>query len=126
ICGYIFGGAWLGLCAGMLAAMTAANLIDANSIQRTIAGLHAAISASSPMSTAATSMDRFDTASFRGAATVLLAVGALIWLATVVWCVVAWGAFRRSFAVPRWRAWLATSIWIALVAAIVWLPLQLA
>jgi len=71
------------------------------------------------------SMERFDTASFRGAAMVLLVVGALIWLATAAWCVVAWGAFRRSFATPRWRAWLATSIWMALLAAIVWLPLQL-
>jgi len=123
ICAYVFAGAWLGLCVGLLAATTAVSLVDPGSLQRTLAALHAAIGA--PSLAPVSSMAGFDTAAFRGAATVLLGLAALILLATAVWCVVAWGAFRKSFATARWRAWLATSIWIALLAAIVWLPLQL-
>jgi len=120
---YVFGGAWLGWCAGAVVAVSAVQLIDASWLQRGLAGLHASMAASAPIPTP--SMERFDTAPMRGAAMVLLVLGALIWLATAVWCVVAWGAFRRSFAATRWQAWLATSLWITLVAAIVWLPLQL-
>ena len=122
ICAYIFGGAWLGLCAGAAVATTAVHLIDPDWVQRGLAGLHASLAASAPLPMP--SMARFDTAPFRGAAAVLLVLGALIWLATALWCVVAWGAFRRSFAAAWWQAWLATSIWIALLLMIVWLPLQ--
>ena len=55
-------------------------------------------------------MERLDTAPMRGAANVLIVLGAVIWLATAIWCVVAWGAFRRAFAATRWQAWLATSL----------------
>ena len=122
ICAYIFGGAWLGLCAGAAVATTAVHLIDPDWVQRGLAGLHASLAASAPLPMP--SMARFDTAPFRGAAAVLLVLGALIWLATALWCVVAWGALRRSFAAAWWQAWLATSIWIALISTIVWLPLQ--
>jgi len=108
----------------LLAATTAVSLIDPGALQRTLAALHAATR--TPSLAPVSSMAGFDTASFRGPATVLLVLAALILLATAVWCIVAWGAFRQSFATPRWRAWLATSIWIMLLAAIVWLPLQLA
>jgi hypothetical protein len=124
ICAYIFGGAWLGACAGMAMAMTAVQLIDPGLIPRVVAGVHASIAASGPMPTP--SMERFGTGPMVGIATLLLVLGALIWLATAVWCVVAWGALRRSFAATRLRSWLATSVWIALLVAIVWLPLQLA
>jgi hypothetical protein len=123
ISAYVFGGAWLGLCVGATIATTAVQLVDPDWLQRGAAALHASMSASAPLPMP--SMARFDTAPLRGAATVLLVLGASIWLATAVWCVVAWGALRHSFAATRLQAWLATSIWIALLVAIVWLPLQL-
>jgi hypothetical protein len=52
---------------------------------------------------------------------VLLLLGAAIALATAVWCVAAWGAFRQSFAATRGEAWLATSLWIAMLGAIAWI-----
>jgi hypothetical protein len=70
-------------------------------------------------------MTRLDAAPMRGAASVLLGLGALVLVATAAWCVVAWGAFRQAFAATRLRSWLATSLWLALLAALVWLPLQL-
>jgi len=42
-----------------------------------------------------------------------------------VWCVGAWGAFRQSLAASRAQAWLATTLWIAIVAALFWLPTRL-
>jgi len=70
-------------------------------------------------------MARLESAPMRAGAAVLLVLGALIWLATAAWCVVAWGAFRQSLAATRLQAWLATAVWIAILIALVWLPLQL-
>ena len=61
----------------------------------------------------------------RGAASALFVLGALVWLATAVWCVAASGAFRQSLATTRPKSWLATPVWIALLAALVWLPSRL-
>jgi hypothetical protein len=66
-----------------------------------------------------------DDAPLRGAASVVLVLGALVWLATAAWCVAAWGAFRQAIAASRAQAWLATSLWIACLAALVWLPSRL-
>ena len=120
---YVYAGAWLGACAGAAIAMAAVHLIDPELLQRAIAALHAAMAAATPAEIPP--MARFDTAPMRGAASLLLVLGAVIWLATAIWCVVAWGAFRQSFAATRLQAGLATSIWIALLVAIVWLPLRL-
>lgn len=124
VCAYVFGGAWLGFCAGVVVTTTGVQLVDAGWLERAIAGLHAAIAASGPLPTP--SIARLDTAPMRGAATFLIVLGALIWLATALWCVVAWGAFRRSFAATRLQSWLATSIWVTLLVVLVWLPLQIA
>jgi hypothetical protein len=120
---YVFSGAWLGWSAGVVVASTAVHLIDPGWLQHAVASLHASRAASAPVPMP--SMERLDTAPMRAASIVLLALGAVIWLATALWCVVAWGAFRRSLAATRLQAWLATSIWIAMLAAMVWLPLQL-
>ena len=54
-----------------------------------------------------------------------MVVGAVVWLATAAWCVAAWGAFRQSLAASRTQALLATTLWIALLAALFWLPARL-
>jgi hypothetical protein len=123
ILAYVFAGAWLGWCAGAVVDSTALELIDPGWLQRVVAGFHESMARSAPAPGAAT--ERLGSAPLLGAAIVLLVVGLMIWLATAVWCIVAWGAFRQSFAATRLQAWLATTIWIALLAAIVWLPLQL-
>jgi hypothetical protein len=120
---YLYGGAWLGLSVGMTVATTAAHLIDPTWLERALAALHASLAASAPA--AIPSIAPIATAPMRGASAVLLVLGALILLATAGWCVVAWGAFRQSLAATRQQAWLATSLWIAMLATIVWLPLQL-
>jgi len=120
---YLYGGAWIGLCAGAVLSVTAVQLIDPGWLERTASVLHAAMAGSAPVSVPP--MARFDTAPMRGAASVLLVLAAAVWLATAIWCVVAWGAFRHAFAATRWRAWLATSLWLALLIGVVWLPLQI-
>ncbi len=120
---YVYAGAWLGLCAGAVVVVTAVLLMDPGWLARGVDSLRASIASSAPVPTP--SMERLDTAPMRGGASVLIVLGAVIWLATAIWCVVAWGAFRQAFAATRWQAWLATSLWIALLVAIVWLPLQL-
>jgi hypothetical protein len=62
-----------------------------------------------------------DTSPFRGAAAVLMLLGAATWLATAAWCVAAWGAFRQAFAASRSQAWLATSLCLGFVATLAWL-----
>jgi len=121
---YIYGGTWLGLCTGAAIATTAVQLTDPGLLARAVGGLHASMAASTPV--AMPPMARLGTAPLHGAANVLLVLGALICLATAVWCIAAWGAFRQALAASRLRAWLATSLWIILLAAIFWLPLRLA
>jgi hypothetical protein len=58
-------------------------------------------------------------------ARVLLVLGAIVFVASAAWCVGAWGAFRQSLAASRAQAWLATTLWIAIVAALFWLPTRL-
>ena len=70
-------------------------------------------------------MRSFDQAPLAAGAHVLLVFAALVFAATAVWCIAAWGAFRQSLAASRALAWLATMLWIALVAALVWLPTRL-
>jgi hypothetical protein len=121
---YVYGGTWLGLCAGAVLTTAAVGLIDPGWLARTVDGLHASMAASTPAPTP--SMARLETAPMRGAASVLIVLGGLLWLATAIWCVAAWGAFRQAFAATRLQAWLSTSVWLVLLAAIVWLPLRLA
>ena len=120
---YLYGGAWLGFCAGMMVATTGAQLIDPTWLERALDALHASLATSTPL--AMPPMARLESAPMRAGAAVLLVLGALIWLATAAWCVVAWGAFRQSLAATRLQAWLATAVWIAILIALVWLPLQL-
>jgi hypothetical protein len=47
-----------------------------------------------------------------------LGTGALTWVLTAVWCVVAWGAFRQAFGVTRWRAIAATAVWVILLGGV--------
>ncbi|HNJ82624.1 MAG TPA: toll/interleukin-1 receptor domain-containing protein [Piscinibacter sp.] len=47
-----------------------------------------------------------------------LGTGALTWLLTALWCIVAWGAFRQAFGVTRGRAAAATAVWLLLLGSV--------
>jgi Fe2+ transport system protein B len=66
-----------------------------------------------------------DQAPFGAAGSVLILVAFAIWIASAVWCVAAWGAFRNAFGASRPRAWAATLLWLALLAVLIGLGLRL-
>jgi hypothetical protein len=120
---YVYGGVWLGVCVGVVLVTTAVHLVDPTWLARAVADAHASMNASVPF--APPTIPRLDTSPLRGAFSVLLVIAAVVWLATAIWCFLAWGAFRQALATTRLKSWLATSLWIALLVAIVWLPLRL-
>jgi len=48
----------------------------------------------------------------------LVLLAGAVWLATLVWCIAAWGAYRQAFGAGRGRAVLATALWLALVGTL--------
>ena len=120
---YVYGGVWIGVWAGFALVVVAVQLVDPSWLSGSVADLHAAMASSKPF--AARPMRSFDEAPLAAGAHVLLVFAALVFAATAVWCIAAWGAFRQSLAASRAQAWLATMLWIALVAALVWLPTRL-
>jgi hypothetical protein len=118
---YVFAGVWLGTCGWLVAASSALAVMDPSYLERSVAALRAG----APSSAFEVAEPRAEAVGLRAAVGILLLVGAAIWLATAVWCVAAWGAFRQAFAVTRVRAWLATMLWIALLAALLWLGRRL-
>ena len=120
VAAYVFGGVWLGAWAGIALAVVGVQLVDPTWLAERFSDLHAAMTASVPLPTRP--LRGFDQAPLAGAARVLLVLGALVFALTAAWCVSAWGAFRQSLAASRAQAWLATTLWIAIVAALVWLP----
>jgi hypothetical protein len=125
VAAYVYSGAWLGLCAGALVLGAAVQLIDPGFLARLVAALNAAMSAPPSSPGWLPELRAVDGAPFRGPAAVLLLLAFAIWLVTAVWCLVAWGAFRNAFGASRSRAWAATSIWVALVGALLWLGARL-
>jgi hypothetical protein len=123
VAAYVCGGAWLGICAGAAFVVVAVQLVEPGALRSTLAALKAAAAASTPL--APPSLGGLDGGPLRSLASVLMVVGAVVWLATAAWCVAAWGAFRQSLAASRTQALLATTLWIALLAALFWLPARL-
>jgi hypothetical protein len=98
-------------------------LVDAGFLGRVLDGLRAATvatgsAASGPPVMPEPRLEGFDSAPFRGAAAVLFLVAFAIWLATLAWSVAAWGAFRDAFGATRVQAWIATSLWLAMVVGL--------
>ncbi|HEY2189887.1 MAG TPA: toll/interleukin-1 receptor domain-containing protein [Caldimonas sp.] len=120
--GYVYGGAWIGFCAGAAVAVSAVALFDPDFIERAIAALQATTAgAVSPPP----AMRPLETAPFRFAATMLLLLAAAIWLVSAVWSVAAWGAFRQAFGATRRQSVLATALWVGLLVALWWLASRL-
>jgi len=121
VAAYFYSGAWIGFCLSALAAGSALLLIEPDYLDRSAGALWAIASAPSTGASAPAlpELRGLDSSPFRGAAMVLMLLGFAAWLATAVWCVAAWGAFRQSFAASRAQSWLATTLCLALVAALV-------
>jgi hypothetical protein len=121
VAAYIYSGAWIGFCIGALAAGSAVLLIDPGYLDRSAGALWAIASAPAAGASAPAlpQLRGLDASPFRGAAMVLMLLGFTTWLATTVWCVAAWGAFRQAFAATRAQAWLATSLCLGFVATLV-------
>ena len=117
---YVYGGAWLGAWLGIAFSVVAVQLVDPTWLADSVADAHAAMTTSTPI--ARRPMHGFDRGPLGDGARVLLVVGALVLVATVAWCIAAWGAFRQALAASRGQSWLATTLWILIVAALVWLP----
>ena len=120
---YVYGGAWVGAWVGLAFAVVAVQLVDPTWLAGTFADVQAAVTASRPIATRP--MRGFAGGPLADGARVLLVIGGLGLVATVAWCLAAWGAFRQSLAASRTQAWLATTLWIGIVAALVWLPTRL-
>jgi hypothetical protein len=117
---YVYGGAWLGAWLGITFSVVAVQLVDPSWLSDSVADAHAAVTTSAPI--APRPMHGFDHGPLGDGARVLLVVGGLVLVATLAWCIAAWGAFRQSLAASRLQSWLATTLWIMIVAALVWLP----
>jgi hypothetical protein len=121
---YVYGGAWLGLCAGVAVLGAGVQLVDPDFIARALDSITAAVtvgSASAPLAV----MRPFGGSPLGIAAIVVTLLGYAILVASLVWAVAAWGAFRQSFGATRLQSWLATSLWLACLAALVGLALRL-
>jgi len=116
---YLYGGAWVGFCIGGAVLAAGIELVDPGFVTRATDALRA--SASSGVSTVMPRVEKTHGGLMQGPSALLILLGYALWIATLVWCVGAWGAFRQSFGATRAQAWLATSLWLALLAAVVWL-----
>ena len=118
VAGYVYGGAWIGFCAGALILGAAVQLVDPTLFDRIVASLQAASSGAAHVPSVP-DFGLFQSAPFRGPATVLILVAFVIWVVAAGWCVVAWGAFRQAFAATRWQAAAATTIWLGVLLGLV-------
>ena len=113
---YVYGGAWIGFCVGGAILGAGVELVDPGFVARSIEALRPSASSSAPA--ALPRVERVNGGLMAGPAALLVLLGYALWIATVVWCVAAWGAFRQSFGATRAQAWIATSLWLALPAAL--------
>ena len=113
---YVYGGAWIGFCVGGAILGAGVELVDPGFVARSIEALRPSASSSAPA--ALPRVERVNGGLMAGPAALLVLLGYGVWIATVVWCVAAWGAFRQSFGATRAQAWIATSLWLALPAAL--------
>lgn len=112
---YIYGGAWLGFCAGALMIVLGAQLVDAEVFTRYLAIFRLPQPLAERALLAQTLLD----STMQGPAIGMATLAALVWLMSVIWVVGAWGAFRLTYNLGRLRAMGATLIWLALLALVI-------
>ena len=112
---YIYGGAWLGFCAGALMIVLGAQLVDAEVFTRYLAIFRLPQPLAERALLAQTLLD----STMQGPTIGMATLAALVWLMSVLWVVGAWGAFRLTYNLGRLRAMGATLIWLALLALVI-------
>ena len=126
IMAYVYGGVWLGLCGGLLVMGFGIQMVDATVFDRVVAMLGGtAPDAPAALAERVPRAEAMLEAAFHGPAAAVLVVAALTWLITVVWTVVAWGAFRNSFGASFVKAVVATLAWLAMLGGLGWMCARL-
>lgn len=105
---YLYGMAWLGFCAGAVILAMGAQLA------RPAVFAHLAASGL----TMAQRMEAVNALAAGGPAVGGALIAGLVWLSVLIWIVAAWGTFRIGLGASRWRAVLATSVWLAMLAGV--------
>jgi hypothetical protein len=117
---YVYGGAWLGFCVGALLLATAVQWAEPGLFDRAIATARERGGAA-----LAGALGTLDAAKVGGVVVGLMLLAGAVWLATLVWCIAAWGAFRQAFGLGGVRSLLAPALWLALVGALFGLAARL-
>jgi hypothetical protein len=112
---YIYGGAWLGFCAGALLVAMGMQVVDGEVFDRYLAIFRLPFPLADRVLWGRALLD----STLQGPAVAMAVVAALMWLIAAVWAVVAWGAFRITYNVGRLRAFGATLSWIGLLGMVV-------
>lgn len=114
ILAYIYGGAWIGLCGGVLFMTLGVQLVEPGIFERYFALMKSDVALEQRL---AQSRVLFESA-MQGWALRLGIVGFLVWIVTAIWAAVAWTAFRISFGVSRLKSFLASAIWLAIIGGL--------
>ena len=119
---YVAGGLWLGTCLGAFVLVLGIQFDDELAVTRMV---ELAWPAHSSLPAGSSWHERLAAAEAvmrpvrqSGPAFIALALASLIWFTTGCWLMVAWQGFSLSVGVSRWRALLATTIWLALLGAV--------
>jgi TIR domain len=122
IMAYVFGGAWLGFCAGTMMVGTGMQFVDPSAFDRAIVllqgtGTTALVAPPERVMQAQSVLSQ----ALSGPASLMMVVAALVWLGTAGWAVVAWGAFRQAFGVGHAKATATTLLWLVMLVGLGWL-----
>jgi hypothetical protein len=120
---YVYGGAWLGFCTGIAVLGAGVQLVDPGFFGRVVDWVTAA--AAGAAAAPAPAIHGFGGAALGVPATIVVLLGYAILIGSLLWAIAAWGAFRQSFGATRLQSWLATSLWLACLAALGWLAVRL-
>jgi hypothetical protein len=118
---YLYGGLWLGFCAGALFVGSSVQLVDPTRLDRIVAAMAASPNAGEWAATLAPNAGEF-----QGPAAAFALLGLALLVGTAAWTVAAWGAFRYSFGVGRLKSLAAATLWLALLAVVGWLVQRVA
>lgn len=106
---YIYGGAWLGFCAGALLIAMGMQIVNANVFANYLDIFRLPDPLDQRVARARTLLD----STLQGPAVGMTMVASLVWLLALTWVVAAWGAFRQTYNLGHLRAIGATAIWLA-------------
>jgi hypothetical protein len=118
---YVYSGAWFGFCLGALVIGSAVQVIDPDVLDRVLVGLREAMATGTDVGpTWRPTLRRCTESRSPGRRLVLMLLGLALWVATVFWSIVAWGALRQTLGSTRAQAAAATGLWLAMLLGVIW------